>query len=288
MAKFCGQCGSLLNDTALFCGGCGTKVPVAAAPPVVAPAPFTQLPPATPAPPPAAYTPVASAYTPVDSSLTAVIALRGRDRRVCPAGLRPDPAATRNATAIRAARGLRACSWFRPGSRRLHPPAPNYTPSTPPPSAQPADFAPVPGFAPVPAAYTPPAPSYTPSTPPPSARPRTSRLFLVSPQFPLPTLHRHRATPLQRPHRRARRLRARSGLHANPSRLHSSGIQLYAARRKLRTGPGRLYARDCLPCKKVQHPDQSADRCCADHFCRRSSGRRWTLVRGAKDQGESG
>ena len=36
------------------------------------------------------------------------------------------------------------------------------TPSTPPPSAQPADFAPVPGYTPTPAAYTPPVSSYTP------------------------------------------------------------------------------------------------------------------------------
>ena len=72
MAKFCGQCGSLLNDTALFCGGCGAKVPVAAAAP--APSPAVAPPPFTPAPSantgssrPRAYTPVASAFTPVDS-----------------------------------------------------------------------------------------------------------------------------------------------------------------------------------------------------------------------------
>jgi hypothetical protein len=137
MAKFCGQCGSFLNDTALFCGGCGTKVPVAAATPVVAPPPFIQQPPSTPPPSPAAYTPVASAYTPVDSSLNAVTPSDAETVAFAPLAFDPIP-----------------------------PP-----PSTPPPSAQPADFAPVPGFAPVPAAYTPPASSYTPSTPPPSAPP---------------------------------------------------------------------------------------------------------------------
>jgi hypothetical protein len=137
MAKFCGQCGSFLNDTALFCGGCGTKVPVAAATPVVAPPPFIQQPPSTPPPSPAAYTPVASAYTPVDSSLNAVTPSDAETVAFAPLAFDPIP-----------------------------PP-----PSTPPPSAQPADFAPVPGFAPVPAAYTPPASSYTPSSPPPSAQP---------------------------------------------------------------------------------------------------------------------
>jgi hypothetical protein len=136
MAKFCGQCGSFLNDTALFCGGCGTKVPVAAAPPVVAP-PFTQQPPATSAQSPAAYTPVASAFTPVGSPINAVTPSDAETVAFAPLAFDPIP-----------------------------PP-----PSTPPPSAQPADFAPVPGFAPVPAAYTQPASSYTPSTPPPSAQP---------------------------------------------------------------------------------------------------------------------
>ena len=46
MAKFCSKCGSPLNETAVFCGGCGAPVPAG--------------PPAAPAP---AYTPVA-AYVP--------------------------------------------------------------------------------------------------------------------------------------------------------------------------------------------------------------------------------
>jgi hypothetical protein len=128
MAKFCGQCGSFLNDTALFCGGCGTKVPVAAAPPVVAPPPFTQQPPATSAQSPAAYTPVASAFTPVGSSINAVAPSDAETVAFAPLAFDPIP-----------------------------PP-----PSTPPPSAQPADFAPVSGYTPTPAAYTPPVSSYTP------------------------------------------------------------------------------------------------------------------------------
>jgi hypothetical protein len=54
---------------------------------------------------------------------------------------------------------------FAPVPAAYNPPPPAYAPSTPPPpapSAQPADFAPVPGFTPTPAAYTPPVSSYTP------------------------------------------------------------------------------------------------------------------------------
>ncbi len=136
MAKFCGQCGSLLNDAALFCGGCGGKVPVAtaaAAPsPAVAPAPFTPAPSATPAPQPGAYEPVASAYTPVNSGWSDVTppALPSAAETVAfvPMAFDPLPAT----------------------------PAPQ-TPA-PPPGA----FAPVPGYTPAPVAYTPPAASYTP------------------------------------------------------------------------------------------------------------------------------
>jgi hypothetical protein len=128
MAKFCGQCGSFLNDTALFCGGCGTKVPVAAAPPVVAPPPFTRQPPSTPVQPLAAYTPVASAYTPVGSSINAVTPSEAETVAFAPLAFDPIPSAS----------------------------------PAPPPSAPPADFAPVPGYTPTPAAYTPPVSSYTP------------------------------------------------------------------------------------------------------------------------------
>jgi hypothetical protein len=58
MAKFCGKCGSPLNETAVFCSGCGAPVPAG--------------PPAAPAP---AYTPVAAyvpgpAYPPAKQSNT--------------------------------------------------------------------------------------------------------------------------------------------------------------------------------------------------------------------------
>jgi hypothetical protein len=36
MAKFCGKCGSLLNDTAIFCGSCGAQVPAGAPAPATA------------------------------------------------------------------------------------------------------------------------------------------------------------------------------------------------------------------------------------------------------------
>jgi len=131
MAKFCGQCGSLLNDTALFCGGCGGKVPVA----TVAPAPFTPQPSATPAPQPGAYEPVASAYTPVDSGWSDVT----------------PPASPSAAETV-----------------AFVPMAFDPLPATPPPQTPaplPGGFAPVPGYTPAPAAYTPPAPAYTPPAP---------------------------------------------------------------------------------------------------------------------------
>jgi hypothetical protein len=171
MAKFCGQCGSFLNDTALFCGGCGTKVPVAAAPPVVAPPPFTQQPPATPAPSPAAYTPVASAFTPVGSSINAVTPSDAETVAFAPLAFDPVPPPPTAPPPSAQPVDFAPVPGFAPVPAAYTPPASSYTPSTPPPSAQPADFAPVPGFAPVPAAYTPPASSYTPSTPPPSAQP---------------------------------------------------------------------------------------------------------------------
>jgi hypothetical protein len=170
MAKFCGQCGSFLNDTALFCGGCGTKVPVAAAPPVVAPPPFTQQPPPTSVQSPAAYTPVASAFTPVGSSINAVTPSDAETVAFAPLAFDPIPPPSTPPPSAQPA-DFAPVPGFAPVPAAYTPPASNYTPSTPPPSAQPADFAPVPGFAPVPAAYTPPASSYAPSTPAPSAQP---------------------------------------------------------------------------------------------------------------------
>ena len=46
MAKFCGKCGSPLNDTAVFCGGCGAQAPAQGAAPASAPLPAAV--PATP------------------------------------------------------------------------------------------------------------------------------------------------------------------------------------------------------------------------------------------------
>jgi hypothetical protein len=131
MAKFCGQCGLLLNDTALFCGGCGAKVPVAAATPVAAPPPFIQQPPAAPTPQPGAYVPIASPYAPVDS------------------GFSPPPNSAQSAAETVAFAPL------------AFDPLPA-TPAPPTPAPQPGAFAPVPGYTPAPAAYTPPASSYTP------------------------------------------------------------------------------------------------------------------------------
>ena len=168
MAKFCGQCGSLLNATALFCGGCGAKVPVAAAVPVStpapAPAPFTPVQPATPAPP-AAYTPVASAYTPVDSAFSAVTPSEAETVAFAPLAFDPIPPAPTPPTPSAPPADFAPVPGFAPVPAAYTPPAPSYTPasSTPPaPSAQPADFAPVPGYTPTPAAYTPPVSSYTP------------------------------------------------------------------------------------------------------------------------------
>jgi hypothetical protein len=174
MAKFCGQCGSLLNATALFCGGCGAKVPVAAAAPVPTPAPaqapFTPVQPATPAPP-AAYTPVASAYTPVESAFSAVNPSEAETVAFAPLAFDPIPPAPTPPTPSAPPADFAPVPGFAPVPAAYTPPAPSYTPSAPPPptpSAPPADFAPVPGFTPVPAAYTPPVSSYTPAPPQPA------------------------------------------------------------------------------------------------------------------------
>jgi hypothetical protein len=161
MAKFCGQCGSFLNDTALFCGGCGTKVPVAAAPASVAPPPFAQQPPAKPAPSPAAYTPVASAFTPVGSSINAVTPSDAETVAFAPLAFDPIPPPPAAPPPAQPA-DFAPVPGFAPVPAAYTPPASSYTPSTPRPPAQPADFAPVPGYTPTPAAYTPPVASYTP------------------------------------------------------------------------------------------------------------------------------
>ena len=73
MAKFCGKCGSALNDTAVFCGGCGAKVPARSArgisPVQTAYAPVpSSFAPAAPAPPDTRY----GAFSPVPASFTPV------------------------------------------------------------------------------------------------------------------------------------------------------------------------------------------------------------------------
>jgi hypothetical protein len=167
MAKFCSQCGSLLNATALFCGGCGTKVPVAATAPASTPASFTPVQPTTPAPQPAAYTPVASAYTPIDAAFSAVTPSEAETVAFAPLAFDPVPPVAAPAPQAPAPQSadFAPVPGFTPVPVAYTPPQSSYTPAspTPPtPSAQPADFAPVPGYTPTPAAYTPPVSSYTP------------------------------------------------------------------------------------------------------------------------------
>jgi hypothetical protein len=55
MAKFCGTCGSPLNETSAFCGACGARVAQAAVAPAATPvppfSPVPQVPPVSPLPP---------------------------------------------------------------------------------------------------------------------------------------------------------------------------------------------------------------------------------------------
>jgi hypothetical protein len=168
MAKFCGHCGGLLNATALFCGGCGAKVPIAAAAPAptpaIAPAPYTPAPSATPAPPPGAYEPVASAYTPVDSGWSQVapsappLPSAAETVAFVPLAFDSPPATPVPATPA-------PVPGFAPVPAAYAPAPPSYTPPAPPLPTPPADFASVPGYTPTPAAYNPPVSSYTPSAP---------------------------------------------------------------------------------------------------------------------------
>jgi hypothetical protein len=81
MAKFCGKCGSPLNDTAIFCGSCGAKIPAATpaqpaytAPPAPTPDPASWAPvpasysPPAPTPDPASWAPVPTSYSPPAST----------------------------------------------------------------------------------------------------------------------------------------------------------------------------------------------------------------------------
>jgi hypothetical protein len=71
MAKFCGTCGSPLNETSAFCGTCGARVPqaavAAAATPVPPFSPVTTIPPVSPMPP------VKSGSSPVGKIILAVV-----------------------------------------------------------------------------------------------------------------------------------------------------------------------------------------------------------------------
>lgn len=55
MARFCGTCGTPLNETSAFCGACGTRVPQAAVAPAATPvppfSPVPTIPPVSPLPP---------------------------------------------------------------------------------------------------------------------------------------------------------------------------------------------------------------------------------------------
>jgi hypothetical protein len=71
MAKFCGTCGSPLNETSAFCGACGARVPqaavAAAASPVPPFTPVTTIPPVSPLPP------VKSGSSPVGKVILVVV-----------------------------------------------------------------------------------------------------------------------------------------------------------------------------------------------------------------------
>jgi hypothetical protein len=116
MAKFCGKCGSILNDTAVFCGGCGGKVPSPA--------------PASPTPAQAAWAPVPSSFDSAPASSTAeTVAFSPVPGSFTPVAPAPTPHA----------------GMFPPGNVAPAPPASapaqSYIPS------QPA-YAPVPGYTP--------------------------------------------------------------------------------------------------------------------------------------------
>jgi hypothetical protein len=141
MAKFCGKCGSALNETAIFCGGCGAKVPSAT------PAAFTSVQtgwapvnsssgpaPVTPTPDAAAFSPVPASFTPVAPIPTPEVG-----------GFTPVPGS------------------FAPTSPANAPVQTGWAPVNP--SSGPAPVKPTPdaaAFSPVPASFTPVAPTPTP------------------------------------------------------------------------------------------------------------------------------
>ena len=81
MARFCGTCGSPLNEASAFCGACGAKVqpvaaevPVAAAPLSTYPA-ATPLPPMTPLPPVSPLPPARTGMSPIVKIILVVVVL---------------------------------------------------------------------------------------------------------------------------------------------------------------------------------------------------------------------
>ena len=165
MAKFCGKCGSPLNSTAVFCGGCGTRVPAGppapAAPAMVTPpaAPYTPVEPSplpawsAPAPEPAGFAPVSAAFATTDAP-----AATPSDFSAVPTSFTPAPAP--EASSYEPVKGDFAAV---PQAAAYVPPAFTPAPQTPAPLASgyepvKADFTAVPQAA----AYVPPA--FTPAS----------------------------------------------------------------------------------------------------------------------------
>ncbi len=163
MANFCVNCGSAVNPTAVFCGGCGTRVPVAPPAPAAASlAPVVQ----------GGFTPVPTGYMASPAAPAPAVSATGNFTAVSPvptpdpAGFAPvpstfasptpppDPAPFTPVTPVPALDS----TGFTPVSSSLTPQAAAPTPDL-------AGFVPVQGdFAPVPPSPTPVAPTsaYTP------------------------------------------------------------------------------------------------------------------------------
>lgn len=73
MAKFCSNCGSMLNETSAFCGACGARVSQAIVP--LAASPVISAPPAQPLPPVVPMPPVRQGTSPVLKIVLAVVLL---------------------------------------------------------------------------------------------------------------------------------------------------------------------------------------------------------------------
>ncbi len=73
MAKFCGTCGTMLNDASAFCGACGARVGQANVP--LAASPVSSVPPIQPLPPAVPMPPVRQGTSPVLKIVLAVVLL---------------------------------------------------------------------------------------------------------------------------------------------------------------------------------------------------------------------